>query len=454
MSRQEDPTESGIGQGEVASWRELFAVPGVSPLFVAQALSTWGDYIARLSIAAVVFSWTRSPLATATTLAVSLLPTVFGRSLLSPLVDRFHFRSILVASAIARGVMVVALILAVALVVPLVLLLVLLVLLELLGAPAATAGQVMWAEMLPDRRHFVRAMSLSALSEQANQAVGLALGGLLIGLLGVRTGLLLDLVTFVVVAAVVLMTVPSRAVPSAPTGRLEVLGSLRAGLGFLRRDPVLVRLLVLSAASMLAVVAPEAVAIPYAGDHGSWGGLLMSAPIAGAAVGVVVVSRWAPRAANARILPMAMLMPLPLLFTAFHPSLPMTWLLWFVSGAFQAFMLPLQSTFTLVIPRERRGTVLGLAASVSVGVSGASYVLAGWLTEHTTPEAAVVMCAVVSLGALLLIAGTWPRRRLAAAVASAYGVGASQASVEGESTGMASGEAPVPIVATDRRDAR
>jgi len=450
MSRQE---ESRIEQAEVASWRELFAVPGVALLFLAQALSTWGDYIARLSVAAVVFSWTRSPLATATTLALSLLPTVFGRSLLSPLVDRFHFRSILVASAIARGVMVVALVVAIALVVPLAVLLGLLVVLELLGAPAATAGQVMWAELLPDRRHFVRAMGLSALSEQANQAVGLALGGLLIGLLGVSASLLLDLVTFVVVAVVVLTTVPAGAQLSSAPGRLEVLGSVRAGLTFLWREPVLLRLLALSAVSTVAAVAPEAVAIPYAGDRSSWGGLLMSAPVAGAAVGVVVVSRWAPRAANARILTMAILMPLPLLVTAFHPSLPMTWLLWFVSGSFHAFMLPLQSTFTLVTPRKRRGTVLGLAASVSVGVSGLSYVVAGWLTEHTTAEAAVAICAVVSLGGLLLVGGTWPRRQLATSVERAYGL-VEDAPAEGVAAGDSSpAEQPVPPAVADRHDA-
>lgn len=421
MGTQGDSTESGTETAEVATWTELFAVPGVGLLFLAQALSTWGDYIARLAVAAVVYAWTQSPLATATTLAVSLLPAVFGRSLLSPLVDRFHFRSVLVGSAAARGVLVVALIAAVQLSLPLLVLLCLLVLLELLGAPAATAAQVMWAELLPDRRHFVRAMSLAALSDQANQAVGLALGGLLIGLVGVSTGLVLDLATFAVVIVVVLSVVrPGTAASSPP--RLRVLGSLTSGLRFIGRDPVLVRLLALSAVSTLAVIAPEAVAIPYAGADRSWGGLLMSAPIAGAAMGVLVVSRWAPRVANARLLPMAVVMPLPLLLTAFHPSLALTWLLWCASGAFQAFMLPLQSTFTLVVPQERRGTVLGLAASVSVGVSGAAYLVAGWLAEHTTPAAAVTVCAVVCLGGLLLVGGTWPRRQLESVVSRVYGV--------------------------------
>ena len=105
----------------------------------------------------------------------------------------------------------------------------------------------------------------------------------------------------------------------------------------------------------LGIVAPEAIAIPYAGDA-RLGGLLMAAPIAGAALGVVLVGRWQPEVANSRIIVMALLMPAPLFLSAFQPSIPVTWVAWFVSGALQAFMLPLQSTFSLLAPKGRRAT--------------------------------------------------------------------------------------------------
>ena len=63
----------------------------------------WGDYIARVTIAAVVFERTRSPLATATTLAVSFVPTFFGRSLLGPVVDRFPYKWVLIWSPCLPG---------------------------------------------------------------------------------------------------------------------------------------------------------------------------------------------------------------------------------------------------------------------------------------------------------------------------------------------------------------
>jgi len=167
------------------------------------------------------------------------------------------------------------------------------------------------------------------------------------------------------------------------------------------------------------VTAPEAVAIPYAGDAGV-GGLLMAAPIAGAAVGVILVSRWEPRVSNSRMIAMALAMPVPLLFTAFRPGIAVTVALWFVSGILQAFMLPLQSTFSLVTPAERRGTIFGLAGALSVTAAGLSYLVAGWLSELTNPAATVTMLAVVCLGAVVLIAARWPRQQLDDAVEVAY----------------------------------
>ena len=70
----------------VPSCAEVLRTPVFLPVFAVATLSTWGDYIARITVAAVVFSWTGSALATAATFAVSLVPSVLGRALLSPLV--------------------------------------------------------------------------------------------------------------------------------------------------------------------------------------------------------------------------------------------------------------------------------------------------------------------------------------------------------------------------------
>ncbi len=402
-------------------YSEVFAVPGFPALFIAGALSTWGDYIARFTVAAVVYNRTSSPLATATTLAVSMLPSIFGRTLLGPLADRLPYKYVLVCSHLSRALMVLVLIGLVATHAPLAALLAGLFVLETLGGPAVAANQVLLTDLFTQRRVYVRAMGMTALSEQLNQAVGLVLGALIVAGLGAVRGLLADLLTFVVSAVVVLVVVKVRPVvgDSSP-GLLGFFDDLGAAIAYIARHPVLSRLLLLSLVAAVGVAAPEAVAIPYAGGAGT-GGLLMAAPIAGAALGVVVVGRWEPRVSNDRIIVLALAMPVPLLFTVLGLSTPVVFVLWFVSGMLQAFMVPLQSTFTLVTPIDRRGTVFGLAGALSVTAAGLSYLLAGWFSELATPGAAVTMCAVICLGAVVLLAASWPRRVLDEAVQAAYG---------------------------------
>ena len=402
------------------SYADVFRMKGYPALFFAAAVSTWGDYIARLTIAAVVYERTQSPLATASTLAVSMLPTIFGRSLLGPFADRVPYKYVLLGAHLTRAACVVGLIALVSSGAPVAALLVMLFVLETFGGPAVAANQVLMTDLFENRRLYVKAMGLTALSEQINQAAGLAVGGLIVGFLGPTKGLVVDLASFLVSATVVAVVLRARPVRGVPTrGLVGFFRDIGTGGAYIRRHRVLARLLALSLAAAVGIAAPEAAAIPYAGSA-RLGGLLMAAPIAGAAVGVIIVSRWVPDVANSRIIRMALLMPVPLFFTAFQPPTVVTWLLWFLSGSLQAFMLPLQATFSLVTPAQRRGTIFGLAGAVSVTASGVSYLLAGFLSEVTTPAAAVTMSAVMCFGAIVLMAATWPRRALERAVETAY----------------------------------
>jgi MFS family permease len=146
----------------------------------------------------------------------------------------------------------------------------------------------------------------------------------------------------------------------------------------------------------------------------------MAAPILGAVAGLLVMSRQGAERQNRSVLWMALLMPVPLLVTVLEPPLPVVWAAWFTCGALQAYMLPLQATFSLLVPPHLRGRVFGLAGAVSVAATGAFYLLAGWISQHTRPAAAVGVCAVVSLGGLVLLAARWPRGELAEAVEETF----------------------------------
>ncbi|MFW5471855.1 MFS transporter [Knoellia sp. CPCC 206450] len=410
------------------SYVDVVRTPGFLPTFVALSLSTWGDYIARICVALVVRERTGSDLAMAATFAVSLLPSILGRSLLSPLADRIPYKHVLVGSDVVRGALVVALMTAVGQDTHVAVLLALLFGLELFGGPAGAAHQILLTDLFPDRRQFMRARGISTLAEQVNQAIGLSVGGIVVTALSARGALLADLATFVVSATLYALAVRARAVSGVPSpGITGFFRDFGGGASYLFRNRVLVSLLALSLVAMLGVIAPEAVAIPYVLDHQlpEWlGGMLMAAPVVGAVVGIVVVGRWQPEVASARIIIMALLMPVPLVVTPLVPTtaewLTVVWLLWFTSGALQAFMLPLQATFALVVSQELRGRVIGLAGAAAMGASAVCYLVAGWLSETFSPTAAVSICALVCFTGVAILARSWPRRALQSAVDHAF----------------------------------
>ena len=418
--------DGGAEPAQMPSYTEVFRVKGYPLIFLANTLSTWGDYIARITVAAIVLARTGSDVATAATFAVSLLPTFFGRSLLGSLADRIPCKTVLIGTHLARATLAGVLIAAVAGNAGIPALLALLFAIELCAGPANAANQVLMTDLFSDRRVYVRAYGLMTIAEQLNQAVGLAVGGVIVAAVGAARGLWFNLATFLVCAlvlAVVVRTKPIKGAPSAGLGGF--FRDLGQGATYLAGHRVLLSLLGLGVLATWAMAAPEAVALPYAqAMSGStrYGGLLMAAPIMGALVGVLTVGRWQPESQNARIIAMALAMPVPLLATVFTPPLPVAALLWFLCGTLQAFMLPLQSTLSLVVPEEMRGRVFGLAGGVSVATSGVAFLVAGWISQHTTPAAAVGICAVASLGGVGLLAARWPRRELSSAVRAAYGL--------------------------------
>jgi MFS family permease len=292
--------------------------------------------------------------------------------------------------------------------------------LELIGGASSASNMVLLTDLFDDRHLYARAIGLGAMSEQFNQAIGLAVGGGLVALLGPETGLLLDLVTFVVAALVILLVVQLRPV-SGERGRgvRGFLHDLSTAAGDLAHHPVLARLVALGAVACLGIAAPEALAIPIAGQNG-WGGVLMAAPIVGAVVGILVIGRWDVHQQNRSIVGLALAMPVPLLLTALHPPIWAVAALFFVSGMLQAFMVPLQATFALVTEPALRGRIFSLAGSVSIAAAGASYLAAGWVGQHTDAYLGVAICAAVCLGLVALLATTWPHRHVRTAVDRAY----------------------------------
>jgi MFS family permease len=409
----------------VPSYRRVLSNGEFRALYGARVLSDWGDAMARVAISALVLHRSGSALFAAAVFAVSFLPQVFGQALLAPYADRVSRRTLLVVCDGLRAAFVAVLVLAVAVEVPLALLLALLFVVELVGAPFFAAGYALLTELFVDRALFLRASSLTSLTSQLNQVLGVALGGLVVGVLGAERALWIDAGTFVVSGIMLALSVRPRAAAAALglPGLGDLARDVRDGLAHLRHDPSLRALLVLAWVMTLVLVAPEAVALPYAAAHGAdakAGGVLLAAVPFGAVLGVALVGRWHPVAQVRRMLPLASCAPLPLLGVVVDPSWPVAAGLFVLSGLCQGFMVPLMATYALLAPDEMRGRLNGLAGSGFALVTALAFLVVGALADLTTEATAVVVAAVVTGVFLAATWAVWPRQRLVDSAVATY----------------------------------
>jgi hypothetical protein len=101
---------------------------------------------------------------------------------------------------------------------------------------------------------------------------------------------------------------------------------------------------------------------------------------------------------------------IPLALCILHPGVPLTILLWAVSGMFStAYLLQTQASFVRATPDGGRGRAIGVAASGIIAAQGAAVLIGGLLSDVSDPSTAVAVAGV--LGAVLSAGGAvaWHR---------------------------------------------
>ena len=387
--------------GDVLRIREFRA------LWLADLQSWIGDQIGRVALSVLVFERTGSAAATALVYGLTYLPAVLGGVLLGGLADRVQPRQLMIACNAGRAVLFAVMALPA---VPIPAVAALLVAAVLLGPPFTAAEGSLLPRILEGERYVV-ATGLRMASLQGAQLAGFGFGGLLIGLVGSRWGLALDALTFAVAAVAVRFVVADR--PPA-NGRSDVAGlaaylrSVPAAARSIAADPTLRFMLGFGWLAACFVV-PEGLAAPYAhaigGGPGSVGLLLAAAPAGTAVASALFVRRVSPGRRSALIGPLAIAAGLPLGACAVHPGLAVSLVLWFVSGAGSAYQVAASATFVQAAPDERRGQVVGLAASGLIAIQGVGIMVAGLVAEQLGPATTIALAGAlgVALAAALAV---------------------------------------------------
>ena len=416
--------DAPVGQAGRTRYRDAWAHREFRALLLAKMTSEWGDHIARVALASLVLARTDSAFLAVLAFVASFVPAVFGSALLGAAADRLPRKVVLVGCDLARAVVIGMLALLAVPGTPIWVLLLVLLAAETFTAPFDATHRAVLPDVLPDPRECLVGGGLVRLVNQFDQVVGIALAGVVIVLVGERVGLLLDMATFI--ASALILTAGLTWRPAARRGGtpMTLVGSLRLGWRLVFDDPSLRALVLLGWGAAVFLVAPEAVALAYARDHGAdqvVGAALMASLPAGAAIGAWLVGRQ-PAARQVRsILPLAVAACLPLLLTCLSPPWQLVLPLWFLSGAAQGFMIPLLTTVTLVSPPDMRGRVNGLAGAGFSLVTASTFLAAGAAADLASPAVAVTAAAVIGLALVGVAAWAWPHGELGRTTARVYG---------------------------------
>lgn len=435
------PGPAGGAPDPRARYADVFRVREFRFVFAAHVMSILGEVVAAIALTVLVYDRTGSPLLSALTLGVGMLPYLLGGTLLSSVADRLPARRVLVtcdllaASCFAAMVlpgMPVAALLALRCVAGVI-------------SPVFTGTRIATlADILGTGDRFVLGRSVIRLTAQAAQLVGFALGGLLAAFSPRAT---LTVTALGMVGSALVLRFGTRARPArsaapaaatasstatatatatdegtagGPPGRAGTVAASLAAAGTFLRDRRIRALLLLTWIPPTFVVAPEALAAAYADELGIGAiglGLLMTGMPVGAVTSEILAgSLLGPRGRERIVFPVAVLCTVPAIGFAAHPSFGWALPLLVLTGFGISYSLGLDQWFVATVPEEMRGRAMtlqtaGLMTLQGVGMGGAGAV-AEFVPVHLAVAAVGVTGTLCSLFVCLEVRRTRPKREI------------------------------------------
>jgi len=385
--------------------------PGFARLLLSYTVNEIGDSIGLVALSVLVFDRTGDALAT----AAFFIGTKFLPAFLAPAVtarvDQLPVRGVLPGLYVAEALTFLLLSLQVES-----FSLVLVILLGAVDGTLALAGRGISrgavAAILAPRGLLREGNALMNVAFGLASVTGLAAGGLLVSAASLRTALLLDAVSFLLIA---ILLAASRDLPRAPEERDPFLARLRGGLAYVRGAPTIRALLAWQALALLFFTIVIPIEVVYATetlDAGSAGfGALLATWSAGILVGGLTYVRIRRGSAALLVLGSTALIGVAYAGMGVVRTLPAACAFALVGGfgngiQWVAVMTLLQEA----TPADLQARVSGLLESIGAAVPGVGYLLGGVLTTLASPPVAY-LTAAGGVGALVLAGLVVTQRR-------------------------------------------
>ncbi|WP_435193398.1 MFS transporter [Streptomyces sp. NRRL F-5630] len=394
-----------------SGYRAVLRVREFRAVFAAHLLSVLGVVVSEIALTILVYDLTRSPLLSALTFAVGFLPYLIGGTLLSGVTDRYPARRVLVGCDLLCALIVAGMVLPG---VPVIVLLGLRFLLAVIAPVFTGTRMAALTDILGEGDLYVLGRSLLRVVSQSALLAGYGAGGVLLAVFSPRGAITGTLLTFLCSAA--LLRWGTRARPARHVRRrARLLAESLAGARYLFADRRTRAQVLLFWVPAMFVVAPEALAAPYADSIGASPaalGLLMCAMPAGhIAAELGAGSLLAPRTRSRIVYPLAALGLLPLAGYALRPSLVWAIPLLVLAGAGGAYAVGLDQWFVASVPEELRGRGMTLMTAGLMTVQGIGMALAGLAAEFWPVHRVVAGSAVLGTAVCVLLVAEARRAR-------------------------------------------
>ncbi|HYV81594.1 MAG TPA: MFS transporter [Streptosporangiaceae bacterium] len=397
-----------------ARYRDVLGAAEFRAIFAANIVSMLGSVVAAVALTVLVYQQTRSPALAASVMALSFLPYLIGGALLGAAADRLPARRVLVAcdltSAALIGCMVIP-------GMPLPALLTLLFVVGLISPVYQGVRSAVLPEVLPPGPRYVLGRALMRMVAQSAQVIGYGVGGLLLTILSPRGALAADAVSFVASGLVLRFGTAAR--PGSAARRGSMARDSLAGLRNVFTHRPTRRILLFSWLLPACVVAPEALAAPYATHIGqparAAGFLLMGLPIGTVAADIVAARLLTSRLQRRIIVPAALLCFAPLAAFAASPGLVLAVGLLAAAGLGSAWTAGIDGLLIDTVPPDLRNRALALAGAGLMFTQGAGFALWGLAGQYLSVTVVIPLAATAGVVAATILR---PRRAAGGAARS------------------------------------
>jgi len=386
-------------------------------LALSYAVNEMGDWLGIVALSVLVFDLTGSAMAT----ALLFIGTGFLPALLTPIMvarlerppPRFVLPTIYAGEAAAFG--------ALALLAGHFSLAAVVVVATVDGALALTARaltRAVSAAMLEPEGELRAGNAILNIAFTCGAALGPALAGAVVAALSVQSALLLDAVSFYAIACILLTARPLPQPESEPETR--ILERVRAGLGYIRRQRTLRRLLGAQAAALIFFSAVIPIEVVYAketlgvGDTGY--GLMLGSWGAGMVIGSLIFAKLRRASLPPLLFFSTVAIGAGYLAIAASPTLAAACVASAVGGTGNGVQwVAVVSAVQELTAANMQARVLGTLESTASATPGVGYLLGGLIATAWSPRATFLVAGLgvmaIVVASALLLGRNWPLGR-------------------------------------------